>query len=273
MIPYARLTRSFLLALLSVSFVTLTPQSFAIPLTMHSANHESVPASPTPTTATYLPLVVRPVSWVEVFADDFEGEFPGAWEIRDLEQRDTHTFVWGQRDCPISIGTFSAWGVGGGSDGQMLPCNSHYPRHVRSAMVRGPFDLSDAKNVELSFDIWRNTSHPHDALLVGVSVDNSRFVSTRFWGPVGEWRSVRQNIRRVRVIGDIAGQPEVYLFVMFMSKSEGPPRAYGAMIDNIALRAFVPQAGHTDAEAPPRPEPVDPAHMPYSSPAIVRLDP
>ena len=62
----------------------------------------------------------------------------------------------GLRDCqsaPVTGGSYSAWTVGGGTDGTLLGCDSTYPDNVATTMIYGPFSLADAKMAQMHFQL------------------------------------------------------------------------------------------------------------------------
>ena len=99
----------------------------------------------------YLPLVARgesapaPGTWVTVLEEGFEAAPGPLWQFRDDNGADPGVYQWGRRDCQPFTGSYSAWAVGGGADGELLPCDSTYPDNVQTTMIYGPFSLADAQ--------------------------------------------------------------------------------------------------------------------------------
>jgi hypothetical protein len=75
--------------------------------------------------------------WITIFSDDFEGAFPGEWDVFDHDGDSNGEYFWWKRDCRPHTGGYSAWAVGAGADGSGLPCGSDYPDHADSAMIYG----------------------------------------------------------------------------------------------------------------------------------------
>ena len=104
----------------------------------------------------YLPLVARsgstptPGTWITVLEEGFEAAPSPLWQFRDDNGAIGGAYQWGRRDCqPATGGSYSAWAVGGGADGELLPCPSTYPDNVQTTMLYGPFSLADAKMAQM----------------------------------------------------------------------------------------------------------------------------
>ena len=110
----------------------------------------------------YLPLVARgeptpaPGTWITVLEEGFEAEPGPLWQFRDDNGAIGGAYQWGRRDCqpfPVTGGSYSAWAVGGGTDGELLPCPSSYPDNVQTTMLYGPFSLADAQKGQVRFKL------------------------------------------------------------------------------------------------------------------------
>ena len=108
----------------------------------------------------YLPLVARseptpaPGTWITVLAEGFEAKPGPLWQFRDDNGASHGAYQWGRRDCqPFTGGSYSAWAVGGGADGEKLSCGSTYPDNVQTTMLYGPFSLADAKMAQMRFGL------------------------------------------------------------------------------------------------------------------------
>ena len=73
---------------------------------------------PTPTvTHTPTPL---PSNWVFLLREDFEGAWPGGWEVSDYRVG-SGEYSWAKRECTAHQGQASGWAVGGGRTGRRWP--------------------------------------------------------------------------------------------------------------------------------------------------------
>jgi subtilisin family serine protease len=213
--------------------VPFGPQPFALALTGYFGpplEHE-----------VYLPLVSRRYvgppqgEWTTIMSEDFEGEFPGAWEVLDGNP-DNGLYYWGKRDCRPFGGSYSGWAVGGG-DGAALTCGSNYTWNVASWMVYGPFSLADATQAEFHFQLWQNTEVNYDYLFYGVSLDGSNFDGSYVLKGTGGWVPVTLDLTNVPGRGKVTGEPEVWVALLFSSDSfQTAPE--GAYVDDIVLRKY-----------------------------------
>jgi hypothetical protein len=174
--------------------------------------------------------------WVTIKEETFEGEFPGEWLIESDGEAE-----WGKRDCRAAAGSFSGWAVGGAFFGDPLPCDSNYPDDLSSWMTYGPFSLEDATAGDVLFDYWVNSVRDSDVLNVGVSTDGRYFYGLYTSGNSGGWRHGRLDLTNVFMLGNVCGQPEVYLAFSFES-DEDTNLPEGAYVDNIVLRKAAMEA-------------------------------
>jgi inhibitor of cysteine peptidase len=91
--------------------------------------------------------------WANIMTEDFEGSFPGPWDVFDSVSG-YGEYYWAKRNCRPHSGSYSGWGVGGGANGSSLSCGANYPDNAKSWMIYGPFDLSSASDAELLFWRW-----------------------------------------------------------------------------------------------------------------------
>jgi hypothetical protein len=133
----------------------LTPRLY-LPLVARSEPTATPTRTPTATptaTPTSTPTIV-PGTWITVLQEGFEATPDLLWQFRDDNGTSFGVYQWGPRDCqPHPGGSFSAWAVGGGADGELLPCTSTYPDNVQTTMLYGPFSLADAKKAQLHFQL------------------------------------------------------------------------------------------------------------------------
>jgi len=184
----------------------------------------------------FLPLVMR--SWTTIASQDFEGSFPGQWEVLANGEH-----KWGKRSCRAYAGTGGGWAVGGGADGSSLNCGASYPNDARSWLVYGPFSLADATAADLTFKLWLNTesdlSNPgkHDDLCRMASVDGQSFYGSCTAGYTGGWidRSLDLATLQIPGVGSPLGKPYVWVALVFVSDSS-ITHPEGAYVDDVVVR-------------------------------------
>lgn len=209
----------------------------------------------------YLPLVLRryfwpaqgPGAWQTIVYETFEGSFPtGAWEVLDNNGTSHGQYYWARRSCRAYQGSYSAWAVGGGAQGSGLSCGSNYPNNADSWMIYGPFSLADATDAELSFQLWLNSESGYDSVCWYASTDGDYFYGRCETGNTGGWKSRRLDLMKVPTLGNLVGQPKVWIALRFVSDDlYNYPE--GAYVDNLLLRKYV--------GAPPTPRPYTPVPL------------
>ena len=213
----------------------------------------------TPTvTATAVPAS-PPAPWVTVLREGFEGPFHGSWEVSS-GGTDAGQYLWGKRSCLPYHGSHSGWAVGGGEDGEPLPCDARYPPNVDSWMVFGPFSLADARAAELRFQLRLNSEAGFDEFFAGASLDGRTFYGLWASGSQ-EWTARTLDLTRVPTLGNLAGQAEVWIALTFSSDADFEDTG-GAYVDDIVLRkcpghvclenVFLPYVEQGSAPFPPR---------------------
>jgi hypothetical protein len=201
----------------------------------------------------FLPVVTRDYTpsttgWTVLLDEGFEGDFPGDWQLRDQDAAEG-LYSLGQRDCRAYTGSQAGWLVGGGA-GAALGCQSAYPRHVESWAVYGPFSLAGASAAELAFQLWLNSEPEYDGLFVGASTDGAAFHGYTITGNSAGWMPYRLDLGAVPELGNLAGQKEVWIALIFVS--DGVVRMQGgAYIDDIVLREYIGTPGDVPAEVAP----------------------
>jgi len=178
--------------------------------------------------------VVSPPGWITIASQNFEGAFPGNWQVWDGNRSNYGEYYWGKRTCRPYAGSYSGWGVGGGAQGSALSCGSIYPHNADSWMMYGPFSLRDAAAGELRFKL-RLSTEPNDEVFWGASVDGKTFygyaISASTWG----WGDQSLDFTRVPTLNNILGQPHVWVALVFSSDGAGA-RAEGGYVDDILVR-------------------------------------
>jgi hypothetical protein len=199
-----------------------------------------VPLSAWPQEHRYFPSVFKNYAmgdWVTILSEDFEGAFPGSWEL--LGQ---NGFDWGKRDCRPFAGLNSGWAVGGGTAGGNLPCSTtaDYPNNADSWMIFGPFSLADATDAALQFQLWLNVEATFDTDTVCrlTSVNNLDFWGSCSFGTTAGWTLMNLDFKNVTTLGDLRGQPQVWIALVFHSNAS-VTLPEGAYLDDILLRKCV----------------------------------
>ncbi len=185
----------------------------------------------------YLPLIMKdftPGSWVTIMSETFEGAFPGVWQVSD-EHTGSGEYYWAARDCRSYSGSYSGWAVGGGADGGPLVCDSDYPNDSESWMVYGPFSLADATASDISFKLWLNSESDYDGVCIFASIDNNTFYGDCTSGNSSGWIDRVLDLTNVYTLGDLMGQPNVWVALIFYSDSS-VTYAEGAYVDDLVLR-------------------------------------
>ena len=164
---------------------------------------------------------IKPASsaqgWTDIMTEDFEGTFPrSGWTVGEQGAGD---YKWAKRTCRPHGGYYSAWAVGGGANGSSLQCGSYYPNDAYSYMIYGPFDLSSATDAELLFYRWNLSELDYDDLAWGASTNGTNFYAYFTSGDSGGWQYVDFDLTSVPVLGDVTGQPEVWIGFWFSSDS------------------------------------------------------
>ncbi len=182
--------------------------------------------------------------WTTIVSTDFEGDWPGPWQVYDSNSTTNGEYTWGRRTCRVYQGSYSGWGVGGGVHGAALTCGSDYPDYARAAMDFGPFSLEGATAAELRFKTWFDTEGvPFDYVGAFASIDGTNFYGTIWGGDSEGWIDAGLDLSDIYMIGDLLGQPHVWIRLRFRS-DESITYPEGAYVDNIVLRkcmtAFCP---------------------------------
>ncbi len=199
---------------------TLSPTPTLSP----TATASSTPSPTATRTATPTPTVTT--GWQTLFADGFEGDFPGDW----LLAGDPH---WGPTACKAATGTRSAWPAAAG-EGAVAPCTNNYPNNLESWLAYGPFSLEDATAAELTFRAWMQSEKDHDWFYWLASIDGEHFYGMMSSGGTNGWVTETVDLSHVYTIGDLRGQPEVW--IAFLFESDAANNAPGVFVDDVVLR-------------------------------------
>jgi len=195
------------------------------------SNTQSVTILPPTATPTSTPT---PSTWVTIVQEDFEGSFPGPWQVSD-EYPGTGEFYWDKRNCRPYAGSYSGWAVGGGGNGKSLSCGSLYPDDAESWMLYGPFSLVGATAGELRFKVWQYSELSYDKFCTFASLDGSDFYGICWSGNSQGWVNEVFDLANVYTLGNLMGRSQVWIAFNFYSDST-INYSEGAYVDNIILR-------------------------------------
>lgn len=101
-------------------------------------------------------------------------------------------------------------------------------------MVYGPFSLADAAAADMTLKAWLNSEAGYDTLLWGASLDGSWFYGYQASGSSG-WSTKSLDFSNVPYLGDLRGQPQVWVGIRFLSDWD-TVYPEGAYVDDILIR-------------------------------------
>jgi hypothetical protein len=193
--------------------------------------------------------------WQRIEFQDFEGAFPDPplWRSGANMADDGLIYFWDDRDCRALSGSYSAWSIGSSSGGGP-DCGATYTNGVFNRMIYGPFDLSQATDAELQFALWTDVEGDGtnwiDKVFFGASIDDDFYGGWATAGQTGDWVPSNLDLTSVYRLGDLTGQPQVYVDWEFESNESNPTGYEGAFVDDVALWAYI--------LPPPTPPPTPP---------------
>jgi hypothetical protein len=173
--------------------------------------------------------------WVTIFADDFEGTFPGPWQLANQGA----ATGWGRWTC--WSGDTPTHSVGCAAGGEFpIGCGQNYPDNMNSWLVYGPFSLADPSYTaaELRFNFTLNSEEGFDGLWVMASVNGTNFFGNTYSGQIAP-RAETLDLAAVPDLGNLLGQAQVWIAFRFTSDSS-ITFPEGAQVDDVLIRAAVP---------------------------------
>ncbi len=200
--------------------------------------------SPTPSpthTVTPTPSNTPLPPWTNLFSETFEGAFPGEWSLYSYWfngtdwQNVASAISWGKRTCQANSGSYGGWPVGGGTYGSALQCLDGYADDIETWMVYGPLDLSQVKDGYISIKLWLDIENKYDFVGWGISLDNDTVYGNAFTGYSGSWFTDTMDLKSVYTLGNITGQPQVWIAIWFASNPANPHYYEGVAIDDLVL--------------------------------------
>jgi hypothetical protein len=178
-------------------------------------------------TLTPTPTPTAPGStWHTIYADGFEGSFPGVWQRLGNPG-------WGRTNCKAAAGSHSVW-AGGDGTGAVTPCVNNYPHNLKAWLIYGPFSLAGASAAELRFQRWQRSEEGFDTLSWLASVDGLNFFGAMDSGDTGGWRDETLDLGDVYGLGDLRGQEQVWVALLF--ESDADINDVGVFLDEVVIR-------------------------------------
>ncbi|MHC1725050.1 MAG: S8 family serine peptidase [Syntrophobacteraceae bacterium] len=157
-----------------------------------------------------------------ILNETFEGSFPGTgWTLYSSP-------TWGTVSNDKHGGSKSAW-CGGSS----LDPAGGYANDMNAWMVYGPFSLADATAAGFSFWYKNKSESGYDKLGWYASIDGTNFYGASTSGDANSWRSQVFDLANVHTIGDLRGQPLVW--IAFKFTSDGSVTDTGAYVDDLVI--------------------------------------
>ncbi|MBN1296707.1 C10 family peptidase [bacterium] len=172
-------------------------------------------------------------SWTTIKSETFEGDWPNAWRIYvDNGYADCY---WSDVSCFQKTGNWACWCAGAGSQAP-AECSS-YVNNMSTLMTYGPFSLAGASDAEMVFQCYLGVeacSTACDYLGCYASVNGQNYYGYNFNTSGSDWRQSTLDLTNVYTLGNLCGQPQVW--VGFYFKSDSGVTHYGAYLDDIIIR-------------------------------------
>jgi subtilisin family serine protease len=167
------------------------------------------------------------VSRSQIKQETFEGAFPNAWSLYGNPS-------WGRTAYRKYAGSYSGYCVG-----SSVTAPGPYPNNANSWMIFGPFSLAGVTDARVNLQAWIRTESGYDKFAVYASTDRAWFYGYEWWGDWAThsggtgWMNIGFDLKRVFGLGDLRGQPQVWIAIRFLSDSS--VTFEGAYIDNIVI--------------------------------------
>ena len=174
-----------------------------------------------------------PTGWQTIKTEDFEGAFPNTWNIW-VSPGYTDAY-WDDDSYNPHWGSWSGFCADEGAAGVNPP--SDYPNNMRTWMAYGPFSLADATDAELNFYDWLKTESDFDYFKYLASIDGNTWYGWQTSGDSHGWEYRPFDLTDVPTLGNICGQPEVWIAFVFTSDESITNQ--GVFIDDVVLQKNV----------------------------------
>jgi len=102
-------------------------------------------------------------------------------------------------------------------------------------MEYGPFSLMGATAADLRFKLWLYTESNYDYVCRMASINGTDFYGSCTSGNSNGWIDRTLDLTNVPTLGNLLGQPQVWVLLWFYSDSS-LTYAEGGYVDNIVLR-------------------------------------
>jgi len=188
-------------------------------------------------TQPYILSALGAEDWQTIEFQDFDSESPSGWIVFDNDAEVNGEYTWATTNCydEEAPDDFDVVPHAGGASAD-YSCWQPYPKYLMSWLVYGPFSLEGATEAELLFDLDLDSEPDTDVLWVGVSLNGANYEAQGWTGNSRGWITRSVDLSDVPELGDVRGEPEVY--VAFIFESDGGGGDYdGPWIDNVEIRA------------------------------------
>ncbi len=184
--------------------------------------------------ASILPAVsLAALGWTTLLSESFEEAFPGTTWDRSGDP------TWGKTAYRAYGCTHSAYCSSDGTAALDPP--GPYPSNMDAWMVYGPFDLGRASDAEVALFYHSVTEMEYDQFWIAASADGDDWYGAGFSGDwvseCGGWCGYTLPLTDLGDLGNLCGQPEVYIALVF--RSDGNIEYEGTYVDDVSLRAMV----------------------------------
>lgn len=173
-----------------------------------------------------------------VLNEGFEDIWPaGLWALGDFSDTDGGEYLWDDSNCWPHTGEWAGYSVGGGAQGNPLPCWGPYPNNLNTWATWGPFDLSSASAASLTFYLTGSTEGgtncPFDRFFAGHSANGTNFNGTFF---CGDWTTGTDgNQYNFRTIDLASRLGDASVWVAFALQTDVSNVDIGMMIDDVTI--------------------------------------
>jgi len=165
-----------------------------------------------------------------ILNDDFEGSFPGQWQVASATNAG-----WGISNYRVSGGTASVYCAGGGS--APAGVGGPYFNNMNAWMIFGPFSLADATDLDVAFDFWMKTQPADgdtyfDFFYYGLSLDGVNFTGYKTAGNTQGWSQGSFSASEITSLQTV-GASQVWFGLAFISDASTTDE--GVYVDNVSL--------------------------------------
>ncbi len=160
-----------------------------------------------------------------IMTETFEGSFPGTgWALYGAP-------TWGATTYRAHAGARSIW-----CGASQLDPSGGYTDNMSSWAVYGPFSLAGATDANVTLWLDVDSELGFDYLGWYASLDDQNYYGYRTSGSTGGWASRTFDLKTVPTLGNLCGQGQVYIALVFESESSlSGPGYKGAFIDDVQI--------------------------------------